>query len=419
MRRLRTFLFLLPLLISTGFCLGGDTVKLLAIRATGSHEFNESEIASASGLKVNQGIAPAEFKNAADRLAATGAFAQVGYKYGPLGAGMFVEFQVEDAPQFLPVRFENFVWNTDDELITKLAERVPLFHGHLPPGGELVDSTLAALQALLSERGIVAHAGMRMHSPAAGKSIDAISFYVDGLPLIVKDIEIKNAELVPSSEVKTALKSIVGMSFERGVVEESIRYRLETLYQSRGLLHATFDPPMVAMTGDEKNPDIVLKISLHEGLQYKFGHFQWTGNTVVLVSELNKAISKCSTGAVANLPLLVQGAKYANGMYMNKGYLESKVQLMPSYDDQNKTVDYELHVVEGRQFHMGRITVVGLEASQCEKLQNAWKIKPGEPYDASYEPQFIREHMNALRGRPAKTIVTNNPDATVDVRVEF
>jgi outer membrane protein assembly factor BamA len=411
---------LLPiLLLSTLSCFAASDFRIVAIRATGSKEFSEEEIARASGLTINQTIAAAEFKNAADRLAQTGAFAQVGYKYGPMGPGMFVEFQVEDAPEFLPVRFENFVWMSDDQLNTELKKRVALFHGHLPPGGGMVDATVEALQTMLTERGVQARAGMRLHTFAPGKPIDAVSLYVDGVPLIIKHLVVANANQVPASDVSEALKAIVGMNFDRGVIDETIHYRLEPVYRSRGLLHATIDPVQVAATGDLKNPDVDLTLSVHEGPQYKFGDFKWTGNTIVTEADLKKTIAKCTTGGVANLLALMDGAKVANGAYTSRGYLESKVQLMPNYDDEKKIVDYELHVVEGRQFHMGAIKVVGLEADQCEKMEKSWKIKAGDPYDPSYETIFIRENLRSLHGRPAKTIVTQNKDATVDVRVEF
>ena len=74
----RKFFLAILSLILTCF-LAAQDFRIIAIRSTGSHEFSGDEIARASGLKINQTIGPAEFKNAADRLAATGAFAEVGY----------------------------------------------------------------------------------------------------------------------------------------------------------------------------------------------------------------------------------------------------------------------------------------------------------------------------------------------------
>ncbi len=397
----------------------GENFKIVAIRSTGSHEFSQDEIARASGLKLNQFIGPAEFRNAADRLAATGAFAQVSYKYGPMGTGMFVEFQVEDAPEFLPVRFENFVWMSDGDTTAELTRRVPLFHGRVPPGGGLLDDTVAALQALLTERGVAGRAGMRMHTPSPNASIDAVSFYVEGPTLLVKSVDVRGVSSVAASDVNSAVKSIVGMSFDRGVIEESIGYRLTPILQAQGLLHAEIGPPAVTITGDPKNPDVILQVQVAEGPQYKFGRLAWSGNTVVPESELNKTLAKCSPGAVASLPLLMEGAKQANGIYASKGYLEAKVRLNPTFHDVEKTVDYDLQVIEGRQFHMGRVRVVGLDAPQCEVLEAGFPLKQGDPYDEKRVLQFVREHLASQRGRPVKTTTSQNRDATVDVRIEF
>ncbi len=408
--------FLLLVLFLTRLCFAGDA-KLLAIRVSGSRLFTEDEVAKASGLQVNQEIGPAEFKNAADRLAATGAFSQVGYKYGPLGNGMFVEFEVEDAPEFLPVRYENLVWWSDDELTNALHQRVPLFHGRLPSGGGIVDQVTAAISALLTERGVNAQARMRLHSAGPGKPIDAVSFYVDGVTLPVKEINVVGTSI--ATEAQTTLKSLMDVGFDRAVVEDSARYKLQTLYRGKGFLKAQFDSPQVRLLGDPRNPQIGLTFHVQDGLQYHFGDLRFTGNSVIAEGDLRKFVANCARGEVANFNTLLFDLKAANDDYFKRGYMESKIQVTPTYDDSAKAVDYDLNVVEGRLFHMGRLEIAGLDPQTTEKLMGRWKLKPGDAYAQDYPPQFIRENGAVLHARPAKIIETNRPDATVDLRLEF
>src|SRR4051812_43016777 len=96
MRSRRAFAILL-ILVSISIAAHAETTRLVAIRASGTREFSNDEIARASGLRVGMVAAPSDFQVAANKLVATGAFASVGYKYVPEGSGVAVEFNLEDA----------------------------------------------------------------------------------------------------------------------------------------------------------------------------------------------------------------------------------------------------------------------------------------------------------------------------------
>jgi outer membrane protein insertion porin family len=406
------------LLLMTLPTMAGDAVRLVAIRISGSHEFNETEVARASGLKLNQTIGPAEFKNAADRLAASGAFASVGYKYGPQGSGMFVEFQLEDAPRFLPVRYENFVWMSDKELTEELSKRVPLFHGNLPEGGGVVDQVTEAMTAILAERGVAGHGQMRLHAAGLNKPADAVSLFVDGVNLPVREFELTNASRILVPQLQDALRPLLGSNFERGVTGESITYRLKPFYQDVGMLNVVVDAPTTTLLGDPKAPQIKVTVNVREGLQYNLGQVHWTGISIFSEPELLKPISN-PRGKTLKYSQFVNGVKKAADKYANKGYLEAKIGITPTFHDEEQSVDYELQVTEGRQFKMARFTVTGLDPAVCEQLEKTWKLQPGDPYDSSVESHFLNDNVQVLRGRPARITQTPHPDGTVDVKMDF
>jgi len=405
-------------LLLTMPALAGDAVHLVAIRVVGTHEFSETEVARASGLKLNQTIGPAEFKNAADRLAASGAFASVGYKYGPQGSGMFVEFSLEDAPKYLPVRYENFVWMSDSELTDEISKRVPLFHGKLPEGGGIVEQVTEAMTALLTERGISGHGQMRLHSAGIGQPVDAVSLFVDGVNLPVREFEFTNVNPAYVQQLQEILKPLLGSNFERGVTGESIVFRLKPLYQDIGMLKVLVDPPSTSLIGDPKTPSVKVTVNVREGLQYALGEVVWSGNTVFSQNELLKPITN-PKGKALKYSSFVEGIRKAADGYGNKGYLEAKIGITPAYNDEARTVDYELNVTEGRQFKMARFTVAGLDPKTCEELEKRWKLKVGEPYDSSYERLFLNDTARVLQGRPARITQLPHPDGTVDVKMEF
>src|SRR2546425_13306768 len=139
-------------------CLEGvaalPAVKLTGIRVLGSKRFTEASVVRASGLRVGAPASPKSFRDAANQLAASGAFADVRYQYRTGAAGYAVQFRVADAKVFFPCSFENFVWFSDKELQSRLSSLVPLFTGEAPPTGSLPGQVEAALGTLLKERGI-------------------------------------------------------------------------------------------------------------------------------------------------------------------------------------------------------------------------------------------------------------------------
>jgi outer membrane protein assembly factor BamA len=417
MRISRALLAALLLLLAPA-AVAGDAVRLVAIRVSGSQQFNETEVARASGLKLNQTIGPAEFKNAADRLAATGAFASVGYKYGPQGSGMFVEFQLEDAPKFLPVRYENFVWMIDKELTEELSKRVPLYHGSLPEGGGIVDQVTEAMTAMLAERGVQGHAQMRLHTAGLNQPVDAVSLFVDGVSLPVRAFEFTGASRIFVPQLQDALRPLLGSNFERGVTSESVTFRLKPLYQDVGMLNVVVDEPTTTLMGGPKSPEIKVTVNIREGLQYGLGQVHWSGNAVLSESDLLKPINN-PAGKIVKYSQFLNGVRKATDQYANKGYLEAKVSINPTFDDANQIVNYDLHVTEGRQFRMARFTITGLEPALRDELQQKWKLKAGDAYDGSYERVFLSEAIKLLRGRPARITQKMNQDGTVDVEIQF
>lgn len=416
MSRCPALLAIILIAITSSFA--GD-VRLVAIHVKGSHEFSEAEVARASGLVLNQTIGPAEFKDAADRLVATGAFASVGYRYGPQGSGMFVEFQLEDAPTFLPVRYENFVWLTDSELGKELSKRVPLFHGKLPEGGGLVNSVTAAMTAMLAERGVAGHGEMRLHTPAPGKPVDAVSLYVDGIALPVREIDFVGASKILVPQLNEAVKPLLGTNFDLGALGESINYRLTPFYQSRGMLKAAVDPPTASMLGDPKKPDVKLTVHVHEGQQYSLRQLRWTGDTAIVSEAGLRDTTKVETDKILNYLDLLKGVRKATDLYAYHGYLEAKIDIQPSYDDNAGTVDYTLNVAAGRHFRMGRFTVAGFPLDICEELQQRWKIPQGQLYDSTAEEIFLSQNKNITHNRTARIIETPHPDGTVDISMQF
>src|SRR5215467_14481416 len=110
---MKHFALILALCASSVAQTGIQSFKLNKVSSSGSKRFTEADIVAATGLKTGATITADDLKRAADRLAQSGAFSQVNYRF----SGDAAQFELVDAAQFLPVTFENFIWFSDADLL--------------------------------------------------------------------------------------------------------------------------------------------------------------------------------------------------------------------------------------------------------------------------------------------------------------
>src|SRR3954471_1363708 len=81
-------------------------IQSLAVE--GNKVFTRDQVLAVAGLKVGQLAGKPEFEAARDRLVASGAFENVGYKFEPAGdkQGFVATFQVVEVQPTFPVQFE-------------------------------------------------------------------------------------------------------------------------------------------------------------------------------------------------------------------------------------------------------------------------------------------------------------------------
>ena len=97
--------------------------QLIGVKVSGSKRFAEEDIIAATGLQLGTPVNEDDFKRAARRLGDTGVFTDITYSYSYSSAGTKLAFHVVDADKFVPVRFEDFVWFSDADLLHRIVAR--------------------------------------------------------------------------------------------------------------------------------------------------------------------------------------------------------------------------------------------------------------------------------------------------------
>jgi outer membrane protein assembly factor BamA len=407
---------------------------LVAVKVKGTKRFKDEDVIVASGLQLGRPVTEEDFKKASRALGETGAFVDIAYSFSYTSAGTRLELQVADATKFLPAHFEDFVWFSDDELNKAIKAHVPLFQGEIPAFGRMPDEVSDALQTLLVQNSI---SGRVDYLRAAGPSgdIESFNYSVSDVSIRVGKIEFTGAGPSELPLLETAAQKLVDSEYSRSRVNTLVERQLLPILHARGFMKAAFGQPQPKVVkaapveagteaADENHNrttvDVFLAVT--PGLQYKVSRMEWSGNRECPTEQLQVMIQQ-EPGQPANTVLLSENLVQVRALYGSRGYVTATIKVNAEFDDAASTTLLRLEVKEGDIYHMGELEFRGLDNGLTAKLREAWKLRPGDVYDAAYLDQYLPQANKllppSLDWEVVPHVTANIRDKTVDVDLQY
>lgn len=174
-----------------------------------------------------------------------------------------------------------------------------------------------------------------------------------------------------------------------------------------------------------KSNRLAVNIRIHEGDPYYFRNITWVGNTKYSTDILNKNL-KLRTGDVYDQvgmdKRLSQDEDAVTNLYSDFGYL--RAQIIPiEMKVENDSVDVELRVIEGPQYHVGNVGIEGNETTNEHVVRRELRVKPGDLFSKAKLIRDLRELANLGyfdKESITPDVLPNDENETVDViyRVE-
>jgi outer membrane protein assembly factor BamA len=399
--------------------------KLVAVKVTGTDRYTEKEILAASGLELAQTAGEGDFKEAVQRLGNTGLFSDVAYSYSYSPAGTRLELQLVDTDKskLVPAHYENFVWFTDAELTSEIQRRVPLFKQVLPLAGSLPDQVSEALQEILGAGRLPGRVNYLRESKPGTEDLTGIAYRVEDASFYVHDAEFPGAGPAQLPPLKAAARKLKGAEYVRSSLTIVAMVDYLPVYHQRGYLKAAFAAPearVVTQTSTEIQVDAIFAVT--PGKIYSTSGVAWKGNAAVEAAQL-QSLLHLPLGQPADAVHLAADLENVQKLYHTRGYMTARIQADPLLDDATSTVHYDLSVVEGDLFQMGELEIVGLDSQSRARLQNAWTLREGQPYNSDYPREFLKNAFRLLSsGEPWTADIRETVDAkdkTVDVTLRF
>lgn len=399
---------------------------LVAVTATGSQKFTGDQVLSFAGLKAGEVVTRDNFQLAANRLAATGLFASVHYRFSSQGQDISLEFQVADAPT-VPVTFDNFPWFTDDQLAAALRQDLGLFDNTAPKEGGYVDRIGDEIDRLLTAQGVQGKVEHQLIERPGGDGMEQ-QFRLSGPAIKVVSVTFADPLASQNPGIQQRLADLVGKPYSRYALEVFVIEQVRPVYWSQGFLKARFGPPKTSFATNAGKPDtnqVQIDVPVVRGSRYVWMGAGWSGNTALSSTALDQ-LTNLGQGKPADGMAIQAAWERVRQEYGSQGYLDVAIDPQPVYDDAKGTVSYQVKIDEGSPYKMGKLVISGLSIEAEARVREAWLIEPGKTFDLDYFHAFLGDiAKKALAGLPVhydhigRYLQHNTQNHTVDVMLDF
>lgn len=407
---------------------GTATAPLREVRVDGQKHLSEAQIVGLTGLIAGSQVGRSDLQVGADNLVKTGLFDKVSYNF-ETRTGVIVTYHVEESPR-IPAYFDNIPWFADSELSDAIRKKLSYFDGTLPQAGGAVEQAAEAVKELIASHGLQVTLEHQVTGNPTGDGTVQL-FKVEGPALRIEKLEFGDTSLLASKAVQLHLAEIVGKPYSRMAIDLFLTEAIRPVYLRNGRLHPKLGPPEIRLTGNpnQKLPEqIPVFVPSDPGPVYHWKEAHWAGNVTVSEFTLNGNLG-LKPGDVADGMQIEAGWDRVREEFGHHGYLDAKVDPVPSFDESAHTVSYSVTMHEGPQYRFGKMVLTGLSPAAEKKLLAAWPIPQGEIFDKTKYEEVLTKlqlHQEQIFGELPLHYETVGhwlqPDAstgTVDVLLDF
>ncbi len=407
---------------SLGFAQKSTPYTIHKLEFRGTTPYSQATLEGASGLKVGAAMTQADLQAAAERLIATGAFADVGAELdGPIKSiTVIFKVQATGPEHILRTSFDNFVWLSKDELTEGLKTRVPLFNGTVPEGGNVQDAVQDALKAMLVAKGVQATVSSQLVAPRPGQPFRMAEYHVIAPSVRVHLLDVAGVPAGFAPATDKVVHGLIGGVYNDGLVG-GLSDKILADYRNAGYQEATLGVVTTIASATAARVEVDVAATLHPGEVYKVSKVAWAGSPM-MSAETFAQVVKLHEGDVASQQKLEESLEFLDAAYRNRGYLDVVLDAGPKLDTATHQVAFTVTAIPGPQYKLRDVNVQGLTAAQRQEFDSAWKLHAGDLYNAGYVKDFLKNNtaLRTLASMNASFKVTQDPEAGVaDLNVTF
>ncbi len=369
---------------------------VMEIHVAGNARLPAAAVISASGLRKDQMATHAELDAAAQRLADTGFFASVSYRYDPKTAGgvtgYALTFQVSEQRALVPVELD--IPGLDAEhLWQQLKSTDALIDKQMPNNDRALAYYKRVIEAVLrksnhpeeiimrNEADLQTHRMAIVCRPARLSRVAAIRFQ-------------GNTAIADGALQAAMAKVAIDQEYSERDFRRMLELNVKPLYEELGHLTVAFPHVGMASAGDAA---VVVTAGIDEGPAWHLGKVVIAGEALPLADMHEEA--RFAYGEPANWKQFMAAVGKMEQVLRRDGYIRVSSQAVRAFHDPTQIVDVTVQVKKGPQFLFGELEIEGLDADTQQRLRARWNLPSGAPMNQPYTDEFVRSALPILRGK--------------------
>ncbi len=169
---------------------------------------------------------------------------------------------------------------------------------------------------------------------------------------------------------------------------------LRAWYLDRGYLR--FEIPSTQVTISPDKRDINVTVNIEEGEQYRVGDISFTNPTLVLDDQELRSLLEMQTGDVYSRKLMTQTNTAIADRLGEDGFAFGRVNVVPSINDAENTVDLNLNIDPGKRVYVRRIVFNGQNRTNDDVLRREMRQMEG----SRFSPLALNRSQTRLQRLP-------------------
>ena len=219
-----------------------------------------------------------------------------------------------------------------------------------------------------------------------------------GVSITVAEMLFDGAFQVPTADQEEIATSIKQRTYEGTldeVTSEAVE-RVKAAWQNRGYFKADVSGEAKTLTSGPGSARIALAVHVNEGRQYRLEKITFKNNAVIRDASILRSLFPIEDGDLFDRDKIGHGLDAVRKAYAEMGYINFTSVPATKFDDENKLIDLDINLNEGKQFYISGISILGSDERAPRDASREMPFQPGDIYNQRLLELFLLKHASLL-----------------------
>ena len=195
----------------------------------------------------------------------------------------------------------------------------------------------------------------------------------------VGEVRMAGNRAVPDADIRPLLRFEPGDPFLQATLDAEVAAIVE-LYRTRGFTNAAVEAAVSAapIGADPTRREAGITLTVTEGTRSVVGAVRFEGHAAFDREALG-ALVGTAPGRPYYEAQLASDRDAVQLAYVNRGYQNARVEVVPAFSPDRATVDVVVSIVEGPLVRVDHVLIVGNTRTSSETIAREVLLKPGQP----------------------------------------